>query len=602
MSTTPPSPQLLSGSLTTFTVSVNGQAIPSTFQVVSVDTRIFVNRLPKARIALYDGSPASQDFPISDLSLFLPGNSVSIAAGYNQSNTVIFTGVIVSQSIEIERHSGSRLIVDLTDPAMVMTLERRNAVFTQTTDSALINTLITNNGLSGTVSTTSTVYPDIVQYYATDWDLMVMRAELNGFVVIANGGQITVESPNTSAQPALMVEYGDSIFELNAVMDASTQYTSSAIMSYAWDESTQSMLESGPAALNVTQPGNVSSDSLAATFNVQSYTQQTGAMIPSSGLQDWSTAELLKSRLSKIRGQVRFQGSALATAGAMIQLSGIGNRFNGAAFIGGVHHNISEGRWTTTVTFGLAWPWFSAEAPCIPAPQASGQLPPIQGLQTGIVQQVATDPDGEFRVQVTFPILGASAQGVWARLSTFYASNGIGAVFFPEVNDEVVVGFMNNDPRFPVILGSVYSKPLPPPSAYSPTQANNMKALVTRSNLKMTFDDQNVIFQVVTPGSRTISLDDKAGTITVSDGNSNSITLSSSGITINSGKDLTLKATGSVTISAGSALSMSATGNATLSGAGITQSADGAFAAKGASVTVSGSGITTITGAMVNIN
>jgi uncharacterized protein involved in type VI secretion and phage assembly len=418
--------------------------------------------------------------------------------------------------------------------------------------------------------------------------------------VIADAGTVTVGKPDTQATPVLMVEYGDSILELEAQMDAATQYTSSAIRSYAWDESTQTMLEAGPGPLNVTEQGNVTSDQLAKTFNVQTYGQKTGAMIPASSLQEWSTAELLKSKLSKIRGQVRFQGSALAQTGKMIQLAGLGGRFNGPAYISGVRHNVTNGRWITTVTFGLAWPWFASEAPHIPALPAAGQMPAVQGLQTGKVKQVATDPAGEFRVLVTLPILGDDSQGVWARVNTFYASKQIGAVFYPEVGDEVIVGFMNNDPRYPVMLGSVYSKALPPP--VPPDEQNNMKELVTRSKLTMMFDDQNIVFQVSTPGKRVVRLDDKAGTITISDDNKNSITMSSTGITISSGKDLVLKATGSVTVTAGSALSMSATTDATLKGQQISQTASGSFQAQGSTTALTASGTLTIKGTLVSIN
>lgn len=595
-----PSPLLLSGDLTSFTVKVNGTGIPSTFQVVSIDTWIAVNRIPKARLVIYDGTASAENFPISDASTFLPGNKIEIAIGYDQKDTVVFQGIVVQQGLEIHPAGSSTVVVDIADQAMAMTLARRNAVFTNIKDSSLISSLIAQNGLSASVSATQTVYEDIVQYYATDWDLMVMRAELNGFVVTASGGKVTVGMPDTSQTPVLTVTYGESILDLELQMNAATQYASSAIKSFSWDEATQKLVSAGPGSLSVTEPGNVSSAQLAKTFNISPFTQQTGATIPSAGLQDWSTAELLKSKLSKIRGEIRFQGSALAQPGAMIQLAGLGDRFDGAAYISGVRHNVTEGRWLTTVTIGLAWPWFAGEAPNIPAPGASGQLPPIQGLQTGIVKQVATDPAGEFRVQLTMPILGDDTKTVWARLGSFYASNNVGAVFYPEVGDELILAFMNNDTRSPVIVGSVYSKKLPPP--YPPDQKNTTKAIVTRSQLRMTFNDEDKAIEIKTPGNRSITLDDKAGTITVSDPNKNTITLASGGITIDSASNMTLKAKGNITVDAGGNLSMSATGNATLKGVQIAHNASAKFSAQGATSEVTASAMLTLRGALVQIN
>jgi Rhs element Vgr protein len=579
-----PSPLILSGDLTSFTIRASETEIPTTYQVVSIDTWMSVNRLPKARLVIYDGTPSAENFPISSADTFLPGKKVEIAVGYDQKNTVIFEGIVVEQGIEINQTGSSKVVVEITDQAMAMTLARRNAVFSNVKDSDLISSLIGANGLSASVASTQTVYEDIVQYYSTDWDLMVMRAELNSFVVTASAGKVTVGMPDTSQSPVLTLTYGESILDLELQMDAATQYAASAIKSYSWDDATQKMI----------------SADLATTFNISSFPQQTGAGIPSSSLQEWSTAELLKSQLSKIRGKIRFQGSALAQPGKMVQLSGLGDRFDGAAYISGVHHNVTEGRWLTTVTIGLAWQWFAGEAPRLAAPGASGQLPPMQGLQTGIVKQVATDPAGEFRVQVTIPILGDDSKSVWARLGSFYASNKAGAVFYPEVGDELILAFMNNDSRSPVIVGSVYSKTIPPP--YPPDQKNTMKAIVTRNKLEMTFNDEDKVIEIKTPGNRSVKLDDKAGTITISDPNKNTITLASGGITIDSASNMTLKAKGNITIDAGGNLAMSATANATLKGVQISHNATAKFAAQGATSEVTASAMLTLRGALVQIN
>ena len=374
-------------SLITFTIKTEGKEIPSTFQVRSIDTWVSVNKVPRARIVLFDGSAAEQTFEISSLKTFLPGNKIEIAAGYyGGSETAIFSGVIVKQGVEINQTEGSKLVVDATDQAMKMTLERKNALFEKIKDSDLIGKLISDNGLAKSVTATNTVHEEIVQYYATDWDLMLMRAEMNGFVVIADAGKITVAEPNTQQSPALLVAYGTSILDLQAEMDASTQYASSAIKSYTWDVDGQKLIESGPGSVNVKEPGNVSSAELAKVFNVKKFAQQTGAPIEKTSLQDWSSAELLKSKLSKILGWVRFQGSALAQTGKTIELGGLGDRFNGTAFISGVHHSINDGKWLTTASFGVSSQWFASDAPRIAAPDASGQLPPITGLQTGIVK------------------------------------------------------------------------------------------------------------------------------------------------------------------------------------------------------------------------
>ena len=600
-----PSPLNADAALVSFTIKVEGKEIPSTFQVLSIDTWVAVNKVPKAQIVIFDGDPSESNFEISDLSTFLPGRKLEIAAGYAQKDLTIFKGVIVKQGILINQSQGSKLVVDVVDEAIKMTLERKNDLFPKIRDSDLIGKLITANGLAKDVAPTTTVLEQIVQYYATDWDLMLIRAELNSFVVTVESGKVTVKKPDTKQQPALRVKFGESILDFNAQMDAATQYQPSVIKSLTWDVAGQKLIEAAPSAVVVDEPGNVSSAELAKVFGVKTFPQQTGGTLQEPTLKDWSSAELLKSKLAKIRGYVRFQGSSLVQPGKMIKLEGVGQRFNGNAFISGVHHNINNGRWLTTVDFGLSPQWFAAEARNIAAPDASGQLPAIKGLQTGIVKQVWSDPDGEFRVLVNLPLLQNKNKSIWARLSTFYASKKAGAVFFPEQEDEVIVSFMNEDPRYPVIIGSVYSKKLAPPAAFTPTDKtkNTKKAIVTKGNLEISFDDQDKIIQIQTPGKHIIKMNDKSGAISIQDNNNNTVSLSKGGIALDSGSNIKITAKGNITVQANGNLSLSAKANASMEGVQVAHKAKAKFSANGtASAEVTASGMLTVRGAMVKIN
>lgn len=596
-----PSPAMLKDAQVEFSIKVDGREISSTIQVISIDVWNSVNRIPRASIVVFDGTPAEQNFEISSQKTFLPGNKISIACGYlDAKQETVFQGVIVKQTIEIDQSQGSKLKIELVDEAIKMTLERKNAVFEKIKDSELIGKLLSGNGLSKDVASTNVLHESIVQYYASDWDLMLTRAEVNSFVVVVSSAKVTVKKPDTSQAAALQVTYGESILSLHAEMDATHQYEKSAVQSHTWDAATQKVVDSGPGNVQVQEPGNVSSDQLAKVFRVKKFTQQTGGSLEKASLQDWSSAELLKSKLSKVRGTVSFQGNASALTGKTIELAGCGDRFNGKAYISGVHHSIEAGKWVSTVEFGLSAKWFAAEAPHVAAPGASGQLPPISGLQTGIVKKIAKDPGGEFRVLVNLPILQSKAD-VWARLGTFYASNKVGAVFFPEVNDEVIVGFMNEDPRFPILLGSLYSKKLAPP--YPPDEKNTKKGIVTAGKLEISFDEKNKVIEVKTPGNQIIKLDDQAGLILLQDRNKNKVTLSKGGIALESASHLKLVAKGNITCNAKGHLSMKAGMNATVEGTQVVNKAKAKFSASGqGTAELKSAGILTVRGTLVKIN
>ncbi|QNQ09714.1 type VI secretion system tip protein VgrG [Sphingomonas alpina] len=597
-----PSPLQLAGSLVSYTIATNGQPIDSAWQVISIDIWAGVNTLPRARITIADGNAAEAAFAISEASTLIPGTTLAITLGYDETGTQVFSGIIDRQGLEQGLDGSSLLIIEASDPALAMTLARRNAVFEGMTDSAVIERLITATGLTASVTPTAAVEEAIVQYHASDWDLMLARAAVNSMVVTVSGGQVVVAPPDTTQSPVLTLTNGESILDFRTVMDAATQYAASAVQSVAWDPATQELAMAGAASSTVTTPGNLSSDILATAFGVDQLRQQTSATIGKDDLTRWSSARLTQARLAKIRGHVRFRGSALARPGCMITLAGLGARFNGNAYVSGVHQQVVAGNWTTEVEIGLAPQWAARDAAEAGATAASaaGQIPAAANLQTGLVTRIDGDPDGEYRVLVALPLLEANA-GVWARLGGFYASRGVGALFYPEVGDEVVVAFMNGDPRFPVIMGSLYSKKNPPP--VPPTAANDQKTIVTYGKLRIDFFETDGAIELSTPAGQIVRLDDKAGTVTVEDRNENSVTLATDGITIDSAARITLNAKAGIAITAQGILSLAGKEGVTIEGPTIQAKADASFSAHGAAEAIlSSGGIVTVQGQLVKID
>ncbi len=593
----PESPVNAKTDLVTFTILAGGKQIDDTYEVMSIQTSKRLNHIAHASIILLDGSAAESDFKVSNKPDFLPGVEVEIKAGYHSKEATIFKGQIVKHGIAAG-NSYSELRIDCSDKAVKMTVGRKNAYYQKKKDSDIISTLIKGAGATADVDATTYEHPTMIQYNATDWDFMLTRADANGLLVAVSDGKISVKKPDTSKSPALVVGYGDTILEFNAELDATDQFKS--VKGYAWDGTKQEVVN-GTGKSSVKNPGNVASTKLAEVLNISEYSLQSNGAIAANDLKAWSLAQDTRSKLSAVRGSVKFQGSSLAVLGEMLQMEGVGERFNGNVFITSVGHMIENGNWTTEVDFGLSPEWYYQDNPDLSSAPASGLLPAIQGLHTGIVKQIHEDPDGNFRVLTKIPILQQDKDAVWARLASYYASNGFGNFFYPEVNDEVILGFVNNDPRYPVILGSVYSKKNKPP--LTPADKNEKKALVTQSKMEISFDDKDKIIQIQTPGGNILTISDKDKGITVADQNKNKLTLDSSGITLDSASDIVLKSKANITITAGANLEQTAKANVKVEGLQVEQTAKTSFTAKGnATAEVSASGQTTIKGAIVMIN
>src|SRR5262249_31975054 len=85
------------------------------------------------------------------------------------------------------------------------------------------------------------------------------------------------------------------------------------------------------------------------------------------------------------------------------------------------------------------------------------------------------DPQGVGRVKVKFPWLSDATESDWTKIVTFMAGQERGAVFLPEVNDEVLVGFEHGDINFPYVLGGLWNTQAQPPEKNEDGQNNIRK-------------------------------------------------------------------------------------------------------------------------------
>jgi len=568
--------------LPTFKILIAGTEISGTYRVLSVDVMKVYNRISSAKIILFDGDPATEDFKVSNTDDFKPGNEIEILAGYHSDEKTIFKGIIIKHGLKAKKDKASQLIVEAKDAAVKLTVGRKSKYFYESSDSEIIEEICKKVSVKTDVESTSAKHKEMVQHYVTDWDFIVSRAEMNGLPVLTDDNTLTIKKIDTSASPVLTLVYGSTLMEFEAEMDAKSQY--SAVKSYSWSYKDQAIADADAADPSITESGNIKSTELADVIGLSEYSLKHSGKIQDDDLKSWSDACLLKSKLSKIRGRAKFQGFADVKPGTIIELKGVGDRFNGNVLVSGIRHSLGVGNWETDVQFGFNNDWFYKNEDVVEK-SASGLVPGINGLQVGVVVQLEGDPDGEHRIQVRIPIIDDKEVGTWARVSTLDAGDTRGSFFLPEIGDEVIVGFINDDPRDAVVLGMLNSSAKPAP--LTAADDNYQKGFFTKSKIKLLFDDEKKSITIETPAGKSIVIDDDAGTITAKDENNNKIELSSDGITIESAADLKLKATGDVTIQ----------------GTNVTNKANAQFKAEGsAGAELSTSASAVVKGSVVQIN
>lgn len=554
------------------TLISDGEEVSRQYDVQAVVINKEINRISFASITLSSGDwEGDQRTPmaVSNGDLFVPGKSIEIKAASGTESQTLFKGIVVKHSLKIRASAPPMILVECRDVAFKMTLAAKSKYYKDVKDSDIMSELLDAHGVENTVDDSTVTHKEMVQYDCTDWDFILCRADANGMLVMPGDGSLKITKPDLQAEPVKTLRMGRDLVDLDAEIDARHQFKN--VQAKTWSPADQGVTLADANDTDLPGGGNISLEDLQEVSGEDGYIINHSGFIDSAELQQWADAKMMKQRLAKIRGKAKLTGVSPVPVGSFVLLEDVGERFSGKVFVTGVRHQLDNiNGWRTYIQFGLDPAWF-VQKYTVEQPKAGAMLPAIEGLQIGVVTQLENDPEGEDRIMVRLPIIDAAEEGIWCRVCTLDAGNNRGTFFRPEINDEVIVGFLNNDPRHAIVLGMCNSSSKPAPLVAA--DDNHQKGFVSRSNMKMLFDDDKKSIAFETPAGNKLTLTEDESGILLEDQNGNKITMDTTGITEESASDMKLKITsGKIEImdAAGNQVKIEASGVTIQSAAKIT--------------------------------
>lgn len=534
----------------------NGVILGPEFNLLSMEVTKEYNRISSAELRYEEGKIASNEYLLLEKGFFNLGRKINISASDENGNGIkLFSGIVINNLLELNR-IGPVLTIELQGEAIKMTTNRYNAVYINKSDSDIISQLLKKHNLSPDKSAsnakTSVKHDQMVQYYATDWDFIVSRAEANALVVNADFGKVSVIKPQIKSNPDLTLRLGIStIYDFDLKADTADQYGS--VNAVGWDTSSQDFSRPQNGKKGLLGKNNIDVNSFTTVLDAKETTLVSPIPAEPAELRAWSESKVMKSNLSMIRGWIKIHGHVGVQVGDTLELIHVSNQFTGKNIITGIKHEISTSGWLTHLQLGMSSCWFTAKHQVADTP-AAGLLPAVNGLQTGIIKSFEQQTNGTFKVKVFIPAFGFGQSTIWARLASIDAGENHGAYFIPEVGDEVIVGFINDDPRHAVILGSMHHNANKFPKDY---QLNNgAKGIFTGLGLQMHFNEKEQQIRVATSDKQELVIDEKQKSISMKDSKGNQLLLNSNGISIESASDLKISSKGNLDIQANGRLTI----------------------------------------------
>jgi len=453
------------------------------FVLESFDIERQVNGIPGASIALsfhHGGVRDHWQKTSEEVTLCKPGQhiAISISPDTAKGEVTLFQGVVTEQSVSAG-HASTTLHLRASHLLHRLTDGPRYHVHTGSEKEALTR-LLTATGLSDVaigalaeLDTSADNDERLIQWACSDWQWLRTRLHAHGAWLLPSVKGVKCVRPDLqralSEGPQHKVSAADGEAILHCAWTFSNEgqpASEDGIAVRYWKEDEQALSDNvfGRAV-------GIGSGALDGRKVVTKWPAMSGKPDPwmlrhsanhfVKDAQAEADARLLARHASAVGLRVKLLASIHTIAfnvGDALCVEGFGSALDGQGIITSIRHWWAKGVFETTVTIGLDGAG-GVDAPLVPG---------ASGLTIGIVAQSQRKEarSDHHRVLVNVPLLDCS---LWARHAVPYASDGVGIRLPLEVGDEVVLAFLDEDPRYPVILGATHSQTRPAPTGDAAT-------------------------------------------------------------------------------------------------------------------------------------
>lgn len=524
------------------------------------------------------------------------GKSITITFGSDlyditkNHNDRIFKGVITEISMsDNPKDSGSIVVKGASASVLLDSVEACSTNLEVNLNQILkkISAEVPSNLLTFTINPSNKkTIPYLVQYNETDYNFIKRLSAEYGEWLIYDGKELFFGKP--SSLPVVELSFPEHVSGINFSMKvAPVNYIKNTFSLKTADE----YFDSDSSSVNVAGLGNF------GDIAVKQAAQTFQKSVLSPGYRS--------SEKSDLDDVVKIKKGTIASNLVVLQADSDNPGVHVGTIVDLSKNNSNLGKYLVTsvnhTTDGLgnycnSFEAIPSEVDYIPSPSYNKQV-----IEPQIGKVIANkDPDGwgRIKVQLKWQPDEDKSSLPWMQIMTGSAGKGNesnrGFHFTPEIGDLVVVGFTDNDPSMPFVMGSIPSNDN---RDSSPNKDNFEKVISTRSGNSIFFRDkendqeQEILIKTDEGNMLSILVKNGDGTIEIKSSkeinvtSTKTINVKSETITIE-GKDIKINANNSIEINANKSIKMGS--------AKIDIEAQNALAAKATQVSIEGSAKTEV--------
>ncbi|GAB2460620.1 type VI secretion system Vgr family protein [Jatrophihabitans fulvus] len=515
----------------------------------------------------------------------------------------LFEGTVTGVNLDLDSQAAPQFTVVADDAAFKLMRGTQVTTYLNGSYTAALQRVCSRHGLRPELGS-STMTMEYLLQAGTDLEFLNSVCERLGFSWFVDENKTLVAKKLKLGSPVATLDFGS---ELDSFTVRASGLRPTEVSVVGWNPDQQKdFTDKNPASTTMNPPAFVAdylgakpaktlTKSATSVADRPALTAGEAKTMADAMFEEWSSAAVVAKGQCAVDSRLK-PGETVSVAQA--------GPLSGKYLVTGVEHTWFKGRFLTKFECGPRRPAGLVDTL---APKAADPGFAVSGLVVAVVTD-ANDPDGAGRVKVKYAGIDGDVESPWARVVTLGGGKARGAVFYPEVKDEVLVGFEHGDTRRPVVLGGLFSKSntLPNGAKYVANGKVNYRRIASRKNHIVEFADgdqpseQHVLLKLGTKEHR-IRVGADRFDIEVTNGTPLTIKAGGSKFDISNSGDITIEGT-NVTIKAKAALKLEGaqlqakgTGTAAFEGAQVSVKAQGVGS-------VEASGPLTIKGAVVSIN
>ncbi len=263
------------------------------------------------------------------------GSAITIAMGYKDATSEIFSGDITAFSCRYRRGESTEVIVSGFNPIHRLARFKRNRAFSDTKVSDIIKNIADESSLSADVENLQYELPFFIQSGKSDYETLLDLAERYDCFFSVKDSKLSFKRLPPNKAEDVVIEYGKTLLEFCPAVE--TRKLFSEIEVLAWDPAKHETVSAASKHADIhAQGGKAVHDRFGGAK----------AVIVDPFLMDKKNADrlaadiLARNNRDYITGEGSTYGNTAILAGSVIKAEGLGSKYSGKYFIVSATHRI----------------------------------------------------------------------------------------------------------------------------------------------------------------------------------------------------------------------------------------------------------------------